>query len=122
MYCPRSRLYRRLYDGYTLRCKYKGHTNRNTQVGVPPGWQGNGCLPTFHQLHQAIEPAPQVVPPALILLLVRVHCRRGDSALGEASSGVSRGARCKACPQRRLYTLCAQCLGLSAVLPSFAVV
>ena len=41
MYCPRSRLYRRLYDGYTLRCKYKGHTNRNTQVGVPPGWQGN---------------------------------------------------------------------------------
>lgn len=23
----------RLYDGYTLRCKYKGHTNRNTQVG-----------------------------------------------------------------------------------------
>ena len=26
----------RLYDGYTLRCKYKGHTNRNTQVGGPP--------------------------------------------------------------------------------------
>lgn len=24
----------RLYDGYTLRCKYKGHTNRNTQVRV----------------------------------------------------------------------------------------
>lgn len=22
----------RLYDGYTLRCKYKGHTNRNTQI------------------------------------------------------------------------------------------
>ena len=30
--CARCARCRRLYDGYTLRCKYKGHTNRNTQV------------------------------------------------------------------------------------------
>ena len=37
----------RLYDGYTLRCKYKGHTNRNTQVcgvGGVAGGQVAGCV------------------------------------------------------------------------------
>ena len=32
--CQLDLFHCRLYDGYTLRCKYKGHTNRNTQVRV----------------------------------------------------------------------------------------
>ncbi|PSC74579.1 signal transducer [Micractinium conductrix] len=35
----------RLYDGYTLRCKYKGHTNRNTQIraSFSPGGDYISC-------------------------------------------------------------------------------